>query len=199
MAGDSIQQRVVCPCHPGGPTQREKIMSTDTQQSPTSTPPLEPHPLTLAMQARDLDSVVSLLAEDVVLYSPVTAIPFRGRAAVSALIGELIGPRGFERLEPVQRLRSSDVDVLVLSARIGGRDVEMVDLLRHDAQGRVTEIRIHSRPLASTAAFAAAVGPALARRRGRWAAFLVRVVAGPLPGLLAFGDRTVVPLTQPRP
>jgi hypothetical protein len=82
--------------------------------------------------------------------------------------------------------------------RIRGRDAELVDLIRFDEQGLITEIRIHSRPLASTAAFAAMLGPRLARRRGRVAAVLARLIAGPLPGLLAAGDRLVTPLTQPR-
>jgi hypothetical protein len=173
-------------------------MSTKTGPTPTPAGITPRHPLTIAMIERDQAAAAAQLSPDVVLYSPVTAIPFRGHAAVSALIGELIGPRGFEELQLIQDFTDGDTRVLVLRARIGGREVDIVDLMRHDAQGRVTEIRIHARPMASVAAFAAAVGPALARRRGRAAALLVRMIAGPLPRLLAFGDRTVVPLTQPR-
>ena len=51
--------------------------------------------------------VVTLLAPDVVLYSPVTGHPFRGRELVSALIGQLVGPKGFERIDLVHELPCS--------------------------------------------------------------------------------------------
>lgn len=72
-----------------------------------------------------------------------------------------------------------------------------LDVLRHDEEGRVDEIRVVARPLSSVAAFAAVVGPRLARRHGRRRALAVRAVTAPLPSVLAFWDRLVSRVSRP--
>lgn len=152
-----------------------------------------PHPLRLAMEARDHAAFVATLAPDVVLHSPATAVPFRGREAVAALTRPVIA--GFESWECRYEIADGDRHVLAIRARIGGRDVELMEELRHDGDGKVSELRLHGRPLAGVAAFAGVAGPALARPRGRLYALAVGLVTGPLPRLLAAGDALVARLT----
>jgi hypothetical protein len=157
---------------------------------------IEPHPIRAAMEARDREAIAELLAPDVNLFSPLIGVPFRGRAPVAVLL-ELIA-ESFERWQTVEEFRSGDRHVIVTRARIGGRDVDLVEVLAHDEHGRIREFRVHGRPMSAVAAFGAVIGPRLARRRGRARAALVRALTAPLPGLLALGDRTVARLAMPR-
>ena len=142
-------------------------------------------PLRAAMLARDPAALVATFAPDVVLRSPVTAHPFRGRDQVGELMTELLG--ALEDLEYTAVADGGDVQVLAFRMRLGGRDVELVDLVRYDDLGRVSEIVVHGRPLQGSALFAAIVGPRLARRRSRWRGAAAGA-ARPLPRLLAALD-----------
>jgi hypothetical protein len=142
-----------------------------------------------AMERRDAAAMVELFAPDAVFRSPVTATPFEGREAVAELMEAVV--EQFETWECTDEITTGDSTVLLIRGRIGGRDVDLVDVMRHDEQGRVTEMRVHGRPISGVAAFAAAVGPRLARRRGRLAVLVVTLLARPLPGVLALGDRII--------
>ena len=143
-------------------------------------------PLRAAMLAGDAQALRATFAEGVVLRSPVTSRPFRGRGEVGELMTELLG--AIEGIEYTAVVDGGDVQVLAFRMRLRGREVEAVDLLRYDGDGLVSEIVVHARPLAGTALFAAVVGPRLARRRGRWRG-VVAGAARPLPRMLEAFDR----------
>lgn len=147
-----------------------------------------------AMEARDAAAMLATLAPDVVLRSPVIGVPFRGRDAVAELLGHLMD--ALEKWECREDLSKNDVHVLVADARIAGRDVELVDVITYDHEGRVREIRVLARPFSGAAAFAAVLGPRLVRGRPRQA--LVRAATAPLPGAFALGDRAVARLLPAR-
>ena len=44
------------------------------------------HPFRAAVEARDIDAALALLAEDVVFRSPVVFAPYRGREAVAPIL-----------------------------------------------------------------------------------------------------------------
>jgi hypothetical protein len=70
-----------------------------------------------------------------------------------------------------------------------GRYVAGADRIRLNADGKVREVTIVGRPLSGVAAFVPGIGPRLARRRrGRFAARLLRIAALPLPPLLTLLD-----------
>jgi hypothetical protein len=159
-------------------------------------PLTDSHPIRRAFETKDPDAIAPLLAPGVVLYSPVTgARRFAGAQPVGELLRVLV--EEYEGWTCLHELRSGDVHVLVTRASIGGRPVDVIDVLRHDEQGRVVELRVAARPMSSVAAFAAAVGPRLARRRSRLRAFAVRVAAAPLPRALAALDRLAAPIALP--
>src|SRR3954452_6770615 len=138
-------------------------------------------PVRAAMLARDSAALVATFAPDVVLRSPVTARPFRGREEVGELMTELIG--ALEDLEYTAVADGGDVQVLAFRMRLGGRDVELVDLLRYDDEGLLREVVVHARPLAGAALFISVVGPRVGRRRSRWRG-AAALAARPLPRLL---------------
>jgi hypothetical protein len=146
------------------------------------------HPFRAAVEARDFPAAVEALAPDVVMRSPVISKPFEGRDEVSGLLRVLL----IEELEVVECLdevRSGDRLVLRFHVRLRGRDVEVVDFIRLDENDKVREYVVLARPLAGAAAYITALGPRVARRRGRLTSALVRLVSAPLPGLLGLGDR----------
>ena len=120
--------------------------------------------------------------------SPVISRPFEGRDEVGELLRVLLTEE-LEHIECLDEVRSGDRLALRFDVRVRGRDVEVVDFMRLDANDRVLEYIVLARPLAGAAAYMQALGPRVARRRGRVAAALVGLVSALLPRLLAIGDR----------
>lgn len=107
-----------------------------------------------AVEARDLDAARELLADDAVLHSPVTHRPFEGREAVVFVLGHVAQVfEGFTYVDEMDR-DAGNATMLRFTARIGDRQLEGVDLLLHDADGRVVDITVMVRPLSGLQALA---------------------------------------------
>jgi len=111
------------------------------------------------VEARDHDAMVAALSDDVVFHSPITFKPFEGREAVGALLGVVMGT--FEDFSYTDELDSDGAKALVFQARVGDRQVEGLDLLRFDAEGRIEDFTVMVRPLSAAMALAEAVGKGL--------------------------------------
>jgi hypothetical protein len=146
------------------------------------------HPFGLALEARDLASALEAMAPEVVLYPPVTAVPFRGRDEVAPILRMLLEEELCD-VECLDEVRTGDALALRFRIGIGGRQFEVVDFLRVDAQDRVYEYRVFARPVADALAYLSVMGPRIALRRGRVRAFLFKYLSRPLPGLLATADK----------
>ena len=119
------------------------------------------------MEARDHDAVIAALAPDVVLWSPIFDKPFTGIDEASDLFAVLI-----EVLTPLEYLDEipGDPHILHFRAEIDGTELEGIDLLRFDEQGRVKEITVLFRPFKGRRRIYERERPKLGRRRGgRWA------------------------------
>jgi hypothetical protein len=141
-----------------------------------------PTPFRAAMEARDHEAVVAALAPDVVLISPIFDKPFTGVDEASDLFSVLL-----DELHPIEYLDEipGDPHVLHFRAEVGGTELEGVDLLRFDEEGRVREITVLFRPFPGVAAFMKSTGPKLGRRRGgAGRAALLRVATAPLTFLM---------------
>jgi SnoaL-like protein len=137
-----------------------------------------PTPLRAAFEARDRDAVVAALAPDVVLNSPIFDKPFTGIDEAADLFAVLL-----EVLTPLEYLDEipGDPHILHFRAQIDGTELEGIDLLRFDEQGRVKEITVLFRPFKGIAAFMSASGPKLGHRRGgAGRAAVLRVATAPL-------------------
>jgi hypothetical protein len=141
-----------------------------------------PVPLRAAVEARDHDAVLRALAPDVVLRSPIFEVPFTGIEEVGDLFAVLL-----EELWPFTYLHEipGDPHVLHFTAEIKGEQLEGIDLLHLDDQGRAKEITVFFRPFPAVAAFLSGTGPKLARRRGgAGRAGFLRVAGAPLSALM---------------
>lgn len=124
------------------------------------------HPFRVAVEARDIEGAVALLADDVVFRSPVVFRPYRGREAVAPLLHAVAIV--FEDFRYVRELGApGDADHgLVFHARVGDKQLEGIDILHTAADGSIDELTVMVRPLSATVALAQAMGALLADAGG---------------------------------
>jgi ketosteroid isomerase-like protein len=105
-----------------------------------------------AAEAKDFSRVDELFTVDAVFRSPVVFRPYEGREAIKVVLGAVITV--FEDFRYTAQLESGDTAVLVFETRIGEREVQGVDILRFDSEGRVVELTVMVRPMSGMHALA---------------------------------------------
>jgi SnoaL-like domain len=115
------------------------------------------HPFRVAIEARDIDAAVALLADDVEFRSPVVFTPYRGRDAVAALLHAV--SRVFQDFRYLREIGDPDGrdHALVFQARVGDKQVEGCDFLRRSENGSIDELVVMIRPLSGALALAEAM------------------------------------------
>jgi hypothetical protein len=114
-----------------------------------------------AVEAGDLDRLMSAFAEDAVLHSPITFQPFEGRAAIRRLLGIILSVA--QDFRYTDELDAQDgTKALVFRARVRDRDVEGLDLIRFDEAGLIRDLTVMVRPRSGLEALLAEVAPRLA-------------------------------------
>ena len=148
-----------------------------------------------AVEAGDHGATVATFAPDIVVKGPILRSHFQGREAVGDLMAAVI--ETFENLHYTAEAAAADgTQILAFSARVRGRDIDAVDLLRVNDEGLISEFVVHIRPMAGLAAVAATLGPRIAL--GPVAGVLVRLFAVPLAVLLRVVDPLVPRLVRTR-
>jgi hypothetical protein len=124
------------------------------------------HAFRAAIEARDIDAAVALLAEDVVFRSPVVFKPYEGRAAVGVLLHAV--SEVFEDFRYLREIGAEDATdhALVFQARVGDHQLEGCDFLHTDEHGAIDELVVMVRPLSATLSLAEAMKAKLAQPRG---------------------------------
>ena len=116
-----------------------------------------------AAEGKDFSAVDELFAADVSFRSPVVFKPYDGREAVATLLGAVI--QVFEDFRYTDQVETGEVATLAFSARVGDRELEGIDLLRFDSDGRVREMAVYVRPMSGVNALAEAMGRKLEELR----------------------------------
>jgi hypothetical protein len=121
------------------------------------------HPFRAAIEARDIDAAVALLAEDVAFRSPVVFTPYQGRDAVEPLLRAVA--QVFEDFSYVREIGSPDAadHALVFRARVGDREIEGSDFIHMDDDGAIDKLTVMVRPLSAALALAEAMGARLSQ------------------------------------
>ncbi|MET9113262.1 nuclear transport factor 2 family protein [Streptomyces longwoodensis] len=111
-----------------------------------------------AVEARDMDAVEALLAEDVVFTSPVAFKPYEGKALTAAVLRGVL--RVFEDFRYERELSGSDGrdHALVFTTRVDGRELTGCDFLHVNEAGLIDRFMVMVRPLSGAQALAAAMG-----------------------------------------
>ena len=111
----------------------------------------DPHPFRRAAEAKDLALLTETLREDVVLHSPILFRGFEGREIVSQVLTFVATT--LEDLTYTDELVEGDTVCLRFKANVGDRELEGIDFLELDADGRVAELTVFMRPLSALTAF----------------------------------------------
>jgi hypothetical protein len=117
------------------------------------------HAFRTAVEQRDLDAALDLLADDVVFRSPAVFKPYEGRETVATILRTVFGV--FEDFRYTDELAGDGVHALIFEARVGDRTLQGMDLIRGDGNGRIAELTVMVRPASGLMALAERMGPAL--------------------------------------
>jgi SnoaL-like domain len=117
------------------------------------------HSFREAVQTKNVDAVAEVMADDIVLQSPISFRPFEGKPAVMFLLSILF--ETFEDFGYTDELTAGNRTVLIFSTRVGDKQVQGMDYLTTGDDGLVTEVVVMVRPLSAAHALRDAVGPRL--------------------------------------
>jgi limonene-1,2-epoxide hydrolase len=115
------------------------------------------HPFRAAVEARDFEAAVALLADDVTFRSPVVFKPYEGREVVGVLLHAV--SRVFQDFVYEREIGAEGAadHALVFRARVGEREIEGCDFLHMNADGKIDDFTVMVRPLTATMALAEAM------------------------------------------
>jgi hypothetical protein len=111
----------------------------------------EQHPFRAAAEAGDIEAMAETLREDVELHSPVLFRGFEGRETVIAVLGH-VGAT-LEGLTYTDEAAGDETIVLRFKATVGDRELEGIDYLTLDEEGRVADLTVFMRPMSALNAF----------------------------------------------
>ena len=95
--------------------------------------------------------MLETLREDVVLHSPILFRGFEGREAVAMVLTHVAAT--LEDLTYVDELAGERSVALRFQANVGDRQLEGIDFLELDEEGKVAELTVFMRPLSALTRF----------------------------------------------
>jgi SnoaL-like protein len=117
-----------------------------------------------AAESKDFSGAEELFSADVVFRSPAVFKPYSGLEALGAILKTVA--EVFEDFRYVDQVETGDAAVLIFEARVGERQLNGVDVLRFDEDGRIEEMMVMIRPLSGLNALGEEMGRRLAAASG---------------------------------
>jgi hypothetical protein len=108
-----------------------------------------------AAETKDFSAIDELFAEEVVFRSPVVFKPYEGREAIAMLLGAV--GQVFEDFRYTDQVETGDAATLMFSARVGERELDGIDYLHFDSEGRIDRMAVYVRPMSGVNALAEAM------------------------------------------
>jgi len=105
-----------------------------------------------AAETKDFGAADELFAEDAVFRSPVVYKPYEGRDQIKVLLSAVV--RVFEDFRYLEQVETGDAAVLMFAARVGDKQLQGVDILKFDPDGRIVEMTVMVRPMSGVHALA---------------------------------------------
>jgi ketosteroid isomerase-like protein len=119
----------------------------------------ESHPFRRAVEAHDMDAVRATLRDDVVFHSPVLFRPFEGVDAAVHVVSCVAGL--LTDFTYLHELHEGDAVCLHFKAKHGEREIEGIDFLVLDEDGRIADFTVFMRPQTAVKEFSEAMAAAL--------------------------------------
>jgi hypothetical protein len=120
----------------------------------------EPHAFRRAAESKDLELMRETLREDVVLHSPILFRGFEGREVALVVLGHVI--EVLEDFRYTDEATEGNTVFLRFKAMVGDRELEGIDVLELDEDGRVADLTVFMRPLSALTRFNERMGERLA-------------------------------------
>lgn len=117
-----------------------------------------------AAEAKDFSGAEQLFSPEVVFRSPAVFKPYAGLEAIGVILATVA--EVFEDFRYVDQVETGDTAVLIFEARVGERELNGVDVLRFDEDGRIAEMMVMIRPLSGLNALGEEMGRRLAAATG---------------------------------
>lgn len=117
-------------------------------------------PFRQAAEGKDFSGIDELFAENVEFRSPVVFKPYEGRDAVAMLLGAVA--QVLEDFRYTDQVETDGAAALAFSARVGDRELDGIDFLHFDSNGRVHRMAVYIRPMSGINALADAMQKKLA-------------------------------------
>ena len=108
-----------------------------------------------AAEEKDFSALDELFAEDVTFRSPVVFKPYEDRDAIALLLGAV--SQVFEGFRYTDQVETGDAAALAFSARVGDRELDGIDFLHFDSDGRINRMEVFIRPMSGMHALAEAM------------------------------------------
>lgn len=151
--------------------------------------------LRTAMEARDLAAAVSAFAPNAVIRSPITdLLTFQGRDQIGAILQVILDV--FDDLRYTDELRDGDRAYLTSRARVDGTEIEIVDQIRFDENGKICEFTVFFRPMPAIAVAMRLIAAGLLGRRSKLIGTITALLLRPLAVMIRAGDRIGVRLVR---
>jgi hypothetical protein len=112
-----------------------------------------------AAEGKDFSAIDEIFSTEVTFRSPVVYKPYEGREAIGMVLSAVV--QVFEDFRYTEQVETGSTAALAFSARVGDREVEGIDLLRFDDDGKVRELAVYVRPMSGVNALAEAMGKKL--------------------------------------
>lgn len=113
-----------------------------------------------AAEAKDFSAIDELFSEHPTFRSPAVFKPYEGIEAIGAVLGAV--SQVFEEFRYSDQIETGNTAMLMFEAKIGNRELNGVDILRFDEDGRVHELIVMVRPLSGLNALVEAMAEQLA-------------------------------------
>jgi hypothetical protein len=120
----------------------------------------EPHSFRAAAETKDLGLMRATLAEDVTFHSPVVFKAYEGLEMTMVILSNVV--EIFKDFRYLDEARGDGTVVLRFAARVDDKyEIEGVDYITLDAEGRITDLTVFMRPQKAVVAFNELMGARL--------------------------------------
>ena len=116
------------------------------------------HAFTAAMQRKDLEAMLTHMADDVTLNTPLAAEPVRGKAAIRSIVGPLLAV--VDRFEFREIMRGPEHVSSFFKVAVGPDELDGMDYWRLGEAGLIEEMTVLWRPLPAAIAVRDKLGTA---------------------------------------
>jgi hypothetical protein len=101
-----------------------------------------------AAEAKDFSAGIDeLFVDEPRFVSPAVFKPYKGRDAMRAVLGAVV--QIFEDFRYTDQIEDGDTAILIFEARVGDRELNGVDILRFEPDGKIRELMVMIRPLSA--------------------------------------------------